>query len=699
LALGALLFCGSDLEMMGANVSHIRLNQAGYIQNEGKMAILMVAGGTQTGSFKVINTADASVAFTASIPATSLGSWSVSYTNEYLLDFSAVTNCGVYYIMAGAVLSQDFPITNAEAIYAPLLTNALFFFQSQRDGPNVLTNVLNRQPSHHYDTNAATYLPPTYNNNDVLVGGLTNTGGPNIDASGGWFDAGDYCKFVETTSYVEGMMWFALRDYPNRLSANGDFMGEVLFGLDWLMRMWDQTNQILYYQVSIGDGNSKINGDHDYWRLPQADDVSLATNNRGYYATSHRPVFRAGPAGSQISPNLAGRLAAAFALASQALRQTNAALANQCLVDAQTIFSLAQTNMGASPLLTASAFDYYPEVSWRDDMEWGAAELYFATAQTNFAGLMETNAMYYLQASAIWASNYFVVESGYDTLNLYDTSAVAEYELYRAISQAGDPGGLAVTQEQLPGDMAAQLASGNAEATNEPFEFSQKNTEYVSPTPHALGLAITANLYETLTGTNMYEAFGLGQRDWVLGKNAWGTTFIVGAGTTFPDCMQDQIGNLGCNLNGVPPIRLGATVAGPADSTSGSGTQSGMIACNDSSVFTNFNSGKAEYYDGVAYWMNVEPAQDYTAPTILLFAQQMGELAAPAPTLAPAYSTNASFVFNLTGAAGFNYILQVTTNLGASNWTSLGTYTAPYSFTDTVAGSYSSRFYRAVSLP
>ncbi len=679
----------------------MRLNQAGYINNESKTAILM-ASGAESGSFSVVNAASGSNVFTGSIPATSRGSWSSSHPDTYLLDFSAVTNSGIYYVQApGGVTSPGFSITNAAAIYTPLLTNALFFFQSQRDGPHVLTNVLGRQPSHYYDTNAATYLPPTYDGDDVLVGGLTNTGGPNIDASGGWFDAGDYCKFVETTSYVEGMMWFALRDYPNRLSANGDFAGEALFGLDWLLRMWDQTNQILYYQVSIGDGNTKIYGDHNFWRLPQADNTNLPTSNKGYYAISHRPAFRAGPAGSQISPNLAGRLAAAFALASQALRQTNTALASQCLAAAQTVYSLAQTNIGANPLLTTSAFDYYPEASWRDDMEWGAAELYFATAQMNFAGLIQTNAMYYLQAAANWASNYLAIESGYDTLNLYDTSAVADYELHRAMTQAGNPGGLAVTQAQLLAGMASQLASGNTEAAKDPFEFSQNYTNYDDPTPHALGLAITANLYQQLTGLSTYAAFGLEQRDWVLGKNAWGTTFIVGAGTTFPHCMQDQIGNLSCNLDGAPPIRLGATVDGPANSTSGSGTQDGMIPCDDSSAFSGFNSGTAEYDDGVAYWMNVEPAQDYTAPTILLFAQQMGELAAPTPVLASAaaHSTNSSFVFNLTGGAGFNYILQVTTNLGASNWISLGTYTAPFSYTDTVAGSYPSRFYRAVSPP
>ena len=45
------------------------------------------------------------------------------------------------------------------------------------------------------------------------------TGGP-IDVSGGYFDAGDYLKFVQTTSFVVNLMGVALRDYaPNNTNV------------------------------------------------------------------------------------------------------------------------------------------------------------------------------------------------------------------------------------------------------------------------------------------------------------------------------------------------------------------------------------------------------------------------------------------------------------------------------------------------
>ena len=186
--------------------------------------------------------------------------------------------------------------------------------------------------------------------------------------SGGWFDAGDYIKLVETTSYVEGMMLVAMRDYPNLLGASVDFRTESRFGLDWLLKMWDQTNQVLYYAVAIGDGNNgSILGDHDYWRLPEDDDALSVTKSDVNYYVKYRPAFRSGTNGAIISPNLAGRMAATFALASQVYRTTDPVFADSCLLKAQTIFGLAGTNWVTtkSNLLTAPPFDFYPEDVWK----------------------------------------------------------------------------------------------------------------------------------------------------------------------------------------------------------------------------------------------------------------------------------------------------------------------------------------------
>ena len=122
-----------------------------------------------------------------------LGSWNPAYANIYELDFSAVKTPGAYSIKVdGTVpaLSPSFKIGTGKEIFTPLLRNSLFFFQAQRDGPDVLTNVFNRKPSHLADRQAFVYKSPAFCKNG-LQGGLEKIGGP-VDVSGGWADAGDY---------------------------------------------------------------------------------------------------------------------------------------------------------------------------------------------------------------------------------------------------------------------------------------------------------------------------------------------------------------------------------------------------------------------------------------------------------------------------------------------------------------------------
>jgi hypothetical protein len=49
---------------------------------------------------------------------------------------------------------------------------------------------------------------------------------------------------------------------------------EAKFGTDFLLRLWN--DQTMTFTITSGSarGNAKTVGDHDIWRLPQADDTS-----------------------------------------------------------------------------------------------------------------------------------------------------------------------------------------------------------------------------------------------------------------------------------------------------------------------------------------------------------------------------------------------------------------------------------------
>jgi endoglucanase len=517
--------------------------------------------------------------------------------------------------------SPSFTIDTGPNVYGGPLANSLFFYQSERDGPNYIPNALRSAPGHLNDQTAMTYVTPNANSAGRFSGDLQalNT---RIDASGGWWDAGDYIKGVETLGYTTALMLHGVREFPAQLgsgSKTSNFTAEAKFGTDWLLRMWDDASKTFYYQVGIGEGNAKTVGDHDLWRLPQADDTYGGTDPL-YRYIRNRPVFRLAPQGSLISPNLAGRDAAVFAMCFQIYKSSDPAFANRCLLAAEHIFDLADTNPGT--LTTYVPYSFYPETEWRSDLELGAVELYFAVASGGLpAGLPHTDARDYLQQAAHWASAYTSsADDAADTLNLYDVSGLAHYELHKAISQAGNPPGLEITQAALVADLKKALDRAVAQADTDPFQFGFPWATW-DTTSHGAGLVVMASEYDQLTGTTTYAPWTSRWSANILGANAWGVSLIVGDGSTFPHCIHHQVANLAGALDDTAPILKGAAVEGP-NGTLYRGLVTGMNNCpaDDSDVYAQFNS-KAKFRDDIESFSTVEPAVDLTATSPLAFAR------------------------------------------------------------------------------
>jgi endoglucanase len=604
----------------------IRINQLGYATSASKRAYLMASGSEAGATFSVRNSGGATVA--SGTVGASLGSWSSGYPDVYALDFDGVTASDTYTVTVSGPInatSPSFPINSAAALYAGALNNALSFYENERDGLNYIPSALRTAPAHLNDTSAMTYLTPNMNSNGRFSGDLTSLG-ISIDASGGWWDAGDYLKFVETTSYTVAMMGVGVRDFPSQLgsgSTTSDFTAETKFGLTFLSHMWNDSTQTLYYQVGIGNGNAKTISDHDIWRLPQADDNYGGTDSL-YRYIRNRPVFRAGAPGSLISPNIAGRLTADFALCFQLYKTSDPTFANACLLSAEHVFALANTAPSGN-LLTSAPFSFYPETEWRDDLELGATELYYALAGGGLpSGLPHTDPLFYLTAAAQWAHAYITgPNDAADSLNLYDVSGMAHYELYRAIAQAGNPTGLAASQTDLLNDMKKQLDKAVTQSNSDPFGFGFTWAAF-DTTTHGTGLVVMASEYDHLTSTSTYANYGVRWLANVLGTNSWGISLIVGDGAVFPHCMQHQVANLVGSLDGSAPVLAGAAVEGP-NSTTSRGLVSGMRTCPANGVdqYAQFNGSSATFQDNVQSWSTDEPAIDLTATSPLAFAWQM----------------------------------------------------------------------------
>src|SRR5438874_10396441 len=483
----------------------VRVNQVGYPANGSKRAYLM-ATGVETGATFAVKNSSGTTLFSGLIGA-NLGSWSNSYPDVYALDFSTVTAAGTYTITVSgpiAASSPTFKIDSAANFYSNPLANSLFSYQNKRKRPNFIASPRRTVAGHVNDQSATVYITPSTNNNGRFSGDLKPVSPATlIDASGGWWDAGDYLKFVQTTSYTLGVLLIGARDFPNQMGAgSSDFTAEGKFGLDWMQHMWDDNNKVLYYQVGIGNGNSQTVSDHDIWRLPQADDTYNGCTSR-YRYICHRPVFISPAsvnssgqvqANALISPNLAGRVAADLALCYHTYRTSNITYANQCLLSAEHIFDLANTAPSGN-LLTAIPFSFYPETEWRDDLELGATELYFAVQGCGTTCPVALHpASYYLQQAAHWANAYITGPGdAADTLNLYDVTGLAHFDLYRALALAGNPGGtgLETNQIALLADLQKQLNKSIAQTNTDPFGFGFPWNTYDTAS-HGAGLAVMA---------------------------------------------------------------------------------------------------------------------------------------------------------------------------------------------------------------
>jgi endoglucanase len=589
--------------------AELRVNQQGWLPGESKTATLMSSRPLGHTTFTVVGKRGRAF-LRGTVPSSSVGSWGSRFPYVYRLDLSGLRTKGRYRVVASGsatVSSKHFRVASAQDLYGPVLRYGVAFDQNQRDGAQQVPGPLNRKPAHLNDAAAGVYAWPNMVRGEDLITDpdLTRIGGP-VDVEGGWADAGDYLKFTHSTAYNDVVLFTSARLLG--AGAPAELGAEARYGLAWLDKMWDESSLTLHLQVGVGSGNEQgtFIGDHDGWRLPEADDQDTDPLHR-YVA--HRPVLDAAPAGQPVSPNLAGRVSAAFALASQQEADPVKALA--LLAKAQALYARAATAAPPRPLVTALPHAFYPESVWQDDMELGGAEIARAAQR------LGVPAAAYLAESAHWAKAYLKLRST-DTLNLYDVGALAHTSLADAMAEVPH-GDLEVSRRQLTKDLARQLRIGAGRARHDPFGTPVDVTEF-DANSHSFGLVATAALYEHLTHSHRFRTFATDVRTWLLGGNPWGVSAMVGIGSSYPRCMQHQVANLASAPD------LGAVVNGPngAGNFEGGlgGFQDGMRHCSRPG-YRAFHALGSRYVDDVRAWQTDEPALDMTAAAILAAAAQL----------------------------------------------------------------------------
>jgi hypothetical protein len=484
-----------------SNTIYLRANQIGYLPDDAKIAIAFSHRPVEKQQLEII---DAGTGKRVGGPAklgANAGAWG-NFACHYRLDFSAFNKTGRFKLRLAGTAFESLPFNIGPGAYNEHHELLLAYMRQQRCGYNPFLD----QVCHQKDGR-------------TMYGPMPDS--TYIDASGGWHDAGDYLRYLLTSSNATARLLFSYRenrgkfrddfDALGQTGSNGipDILDEARWGLDWMLKMHPAPDQ-LFHQVAD-------DRDHTGWDLPHED-----TSDYGWGPGSYRVVYYATgkPQGlgqyqntSTGIANLAGRYAAAMAMAAQIWNDDfgDKNFAACCLKAAKEAYAMGKKQPGAQEGTPCRQPYRYYESTWADDMEWGAAELFRATGEKN-----------YLDDAKIFARQIGATSwMGADTARHYEFYPFANlghYALHSVVDRA--------FQDTLAGYYRENLEKMQARADKNPYHIAVpfiwcSNNLVVNFITHGL-------LYEKMAGDSRYRQLVTEHRDWLLGRNPWGISAFVG---------------------------------------------------------------------------------------------------------------------------------------------------------------------------
>ncbi|GEM_PF-4390819 len=548
---------------------YIRVNQVGFLQTDTKEAILMKTDSSDFSawSYRIRNggqTVYSNASFSNSRTWTAVGG---TYYCA-LFDFSPVITHGTTYRIDAlsnnivCATSSNFAIGGT--LYNDILSDNLRFYREQRCG-NVF-NVPGRNHCHEGRAGA----------------GYSNA------YDGGWHDAGDYIKFTVTTAFTVDMMLLAFHlnqfeqggsegnyfdDTVVADGANGqdtipDILNEAKWGLDFLLKVFPASNTLVYQIADYEDHNV---GGGALERLPESD----AT------ATIPRPILVT----NNMGTNLLGKLLTAYSYGAIIFGDStksyyNASFAQQCRQRADWCVWNLKKKDTVQKVETGgdngSSVPYYGETRWDDDYIMGVRAYYDLTGDS--WAYAESQLVYGNQGSF-----------SYDQVQI-----LVDY---------------LIGQDNVVGSYMNGVESKIA---SDAFYFGA-DTSLVGTCADALGYSIADIIRDTIAPDNSDKLNARRQRDYMLGMNPWGVSFVVGSGAQKVANPHHFMSPGGAG-SGLP---VGSLVGGPTKVSNDAYMGSTGAGRWNTSPYNDFNAANTtagvHYYDCMCDFDSNEPSIYYTS--------------------------------------------------------------------------------------
>ena len=356
----------ANLQLIAQSPSNqIALNQVGFYPKVSKLAIVINA--KEASQFYVISSDKKDTVFHGKLSASLASAFSSLHTQK--ANFSALKQPGTYRVYVPSVgYSSTFKISKdifkgvAKASF-----KAYYFQRASMPLQKQFAGIWARKEGHPDSTVFIHSSAATENR-------MANT---IIASPGGWYDAGDYNKYVVNSGITMGTMLSGYEDFsayfnqiktniPESNNALPDILDEVLYNLRWMFTMQD-TDGGVYHKCT--------NANFDAMIMPEA-------------AVAKRYVVQKGTAASL---DFAAVMAQASRICKQFPKQLPG-LADSCLSAAKLAWIWAQKNPEIpydqnelnKNFLPAIKTGDYGDNNLKDEFFWAACELLVTTKDTNY---------------------------------------------------------------------------------------------------------------------------------------------------------------------------------------------------------------------------------------------------------------------------------------------------------------------------
>jgi hypothetical protein len=474
----------------------IDLNQVGYYPLAPKIAI--VTGVPATDRFFVVTAGGGDTAFTGRLGP--LMASTNSSLSTRLADFTGLTNAGIYCMLVPG-MERSYPFRIGKGIFYPVVKAAMKGYYYQRSGMALTAEYAGQwsRPAGHPDTqvlvhpSAATALRPA---------------GTVISTPGGWYDAGDYNKYIVNSGITMGTLLDAYEDFPgffDTLHTNippiagvPDLLNEVLYNLRWMLTMQDPGDGGVYHKCT--------NAVFDGMVMPGVTKAPRYVVEKGTAATLD--------------------FAAVMAQAARVLlhfRTSLPGLSDSCLRAAEQAWTWALRNPNLAYDQNAMNKSFLPQVttgaygdfSFKDEWFWAAAELMVTTGDTAYGEMVRAQLNDPMGLPS-WSNVQMM--GGY-TLLRYQRSLPA------AMAAAAE-----TIRQQLIGMADRYLDKIGSNAFHTVIGESRSDFIWGSNSVAANQGMLLVNAW-LQTRDKKYLEPALANLDYLLGRNATGYCFVTGVGT------------------------------------------------------------------------------------------------------------------------------------------------------------------------